>query len=495
MALTRTQGKLTRFALAISLSLVFTFFSTLVASANVTLTRISTDTFTNSTSQHATEVEPDTFSFGSTIVSAFQVGRFNNGGSSDIGWATSTDGGSTWTHGFLPITVFSGGPYDRVSDASVAYDAAHNTWIISSLALVGSSSVVGAAVIVNRSTDGGLTWGANVIVHNAVGSENLDKNWTVCDDTVTSPFYGHCYTEWDDNGGGNLIHMSTSTDGGLNWGAQKNTANNATGLGGQPVVQPNGTVIVPIDNANETALLAFKSTDGGVSWSSTVSITTIKTHTVAGNLRSGPLPSAEIDGTGKVYVVWQDCRFERRCAANDIVMTTSTDGATWSTVTRIPIGSTGSGVDHFIPGFGVDKATSGTSAHLGLAYYYYPTANCSASTCQLNVGYVSSTNGGTSWTVSTQLAGPMNLSWLPNTTQGLMVGDYISTSFSGSTAHPVLSIANAPTGSVFDEAMYSPASGLAAAAGGSFVSTPKGEQAVPNAASDHAASNSAVTHR
>ena len=31
------------------------------ASANVPLTRVSADPFTNTTSQHATEVEPDTF--------------------------------------------------------------------------------------------------------------------------------------------------------------------------------------------------------------------------------------------------------------------------------------------------------------------------------------------------------------------------------------------------------------------------------------------------
>jgi len=24
-----------------------------------------------------------------------------------------------------------------------------------------------------------------------------DKNWTVCDNTSSSPFYGNCYTEWD----------------------------------------------------------------------------------------------------------------------------------------------------------------------------------------------------------------------------------------------------------------------------------------------------------
>jgi len=34
-------------------------------------------------------------------VSAFQVGRFFNGGSSDIGFATSTDGGKTFSSAFL----------------------------------------------------------------------------------------------------------------------------------------------------------------------------------------------------------------------------------------------------------------------------------------------------------------------------------------------------------------------------------------------------------
>ena len=71
---------------ALTLSLLFVLSSTILAFANVALTRLSTDPYTNSTSQHATEVEPDTYSFGSTIVSAFQVGRFNNGGASNVGF-------------------------------------------------------------------------------------------------------------------------------------------------------------------------------------------------------------------------------------------------------------------------------------------------------------------------------------------------------------------------------------------------------------------------
>src|SRR5271165_2746509 len=89
------------------------------------LTQISSDPYTVSPGQHATEVEPHVLANGNTLVAAFQTGRIAPGGATDIGWATSTDGGTTWTHGFLPgLTTGEGtGPYDAASDPAVAYDA------------------------------------------------------------------------------------------------------------------------------------------------------------------------------------------------------------------------------------------------------------------------------------------------------------------------------------------------------------------------------------
>src|SRR3954452_5155146 len=82
------------------------------AYANVALTRVSTDPYTDTAAQHRTEVEPDTFAYGSTIVAAFQVGRVFGGGASNIGFATSNDGGGTWHKGYLPgITARAGGAY------------------------------------------------------------------------------------------------------------------------------------------------------------------------------------------------------------------------------------------------------------------------------------------------------------------------------------------------------------------------------------------------
>ena len=223
------------------------------ASANVPLTRVSSDPFTNSTSQHATEVEPDTFSADGTVVAVFQVGRFFNGGATDIGFVRSGDGGQTWdAPGFLPGMTFSSGaaasPFERVSDPSVAYDAAHGTWLISSIPLLPNTSV--PTVFVNRSTDDGRTWSAPVSIPPPVSnSVDLDKNWTVCDN-VSTRFRGHCYTELDNFGDGDRELMSTSTDGGLTWSTPVQTAGHDKGLGGQPVVQPSGRVVVPFESLN-----------------------------------------------------------------------------------------------------------------------------------------------------------------------------------------------------------------------------------------------------
>src|SRR5690242_4423840 len=97
------------------------------AYAQKSLLKISGDQFQNPDSQHRTEVEPDTFAWGSTIVSTFQVARVFGGGGADIGWATSINGGKNWTAGYLPgLTVnYKNGPYAAASDPAVVYDAKH----------------------------------------------------------------------------------------------------------------------------------------------------------------------------------------------------------------------------------------------------------------------------------------------------------------------------------------------------------------------------------
>jgi hypothetical protein len=415
------------------------------------LTQVSADPYSVAPGQHATEVEPHLVSNGTTLVAAFQTGRIAPGGATDIGWATSTDGGTTWSHGFLPgLTTGEGtGPYDAASDPAVAYDAKHGVWMIASLPI--STSLQTPAVTVNRSTDGGFTWQAPVGVDTLANSS--DKNWIVCDTWAASPYFGNCYVEWDDPFAHDEILMSTSSDGGLTWGPAKATPSFAGGIGGQPLVQPSGMVVVPI-LLDSGAIGVFLSVDGGASWSNPASIAGVQAHTDPGGLRSGPLPSAAVDGAGTVWIVWEDCRFRASCSTNDLVYVTSADAVNWSAVTRVPIDDSTSSVDHFIPGIGIDPETSGANAHVAIHYYYYPQSTCTVSTCRLIVGFISSANGGTTWNAPVTLAGPMELAWLPNSQNGLMVGDYIATAFVNRVPHGVFAVAQQNAGASYNEAMY-----------------------------------------
>jgi hypothetical protein len=463
------------------LALLVVFSLSLTVQAQVPLKKISADAFTNTDSEHKTEVEADTLSNGNTIVTTFQQGRFNTGGGcSDIGWATSLDGGVTWQHGSLPgITTIEGsGPFDRVSDPAVAFDAMHGVWMIATLPILNSGGPH-TSILISRSLDG-INWDNPVSVTPKV--ENSDKTWVSCDNNSSSPFFGHCYAAWDDNLAGDVIFMNTSTDGGLTWAAAKQPAGAPTGLGENPLAAPNGVVVAPGSDAFSSSIQAFTSKNGGTSWTGIVTITTTTTHAIAGGLRDLNLPTSAMDAKGKTYVVFHDCRFRTGCSSNDIVMSTSANGKTWSAVARIPIDAVNSTADHFIPGIEVQPGTSGATAHLGVSYYFYPVANCTLTTCQLVEGFISSPDGGQTWTAPTTVSKPIKLSWLPATSLGQMVGDYQSVSYVGTKAFPGVVGASANAGTVFNESLFAPSAGLTE---GLALYNSDNDKPVPNAHSDH----------
>jgi hypothetical protein len=151
------------------------------------LTEASRDMCASPLSYHASQVEPMSAARGQMVVSTFQVGRVYDGGSCDIGWSTSMDGGRTWQTGLLPLTIFGGqattgaGPLTRASDPAVAYDAQDGIWLIDTLGLAGDANTVG--LFVNRSADG-LNWDPPIATH--VG-DFPDKNWITCDNWPTTP--------------------------------------------------------------------------------------------------------------------------------------------------------------------------------------------------------------------------------------------------------------------------------------------------------------------
>lgn len=425
--------------------------------------QISFDPFLSSAGQHETAVEPDSVSFGNTVVAVFQVGRMVTGGAAGIGWATSTDGGATWTSGVLPaLTVYGtpSGPYTRVSDPTIAYDRVHGVWVASILGLIDAPGGQDSEVAVSRSADG-ITWGPPVVVAPNLATFGHDKNWNVCDNGLSSPFAGRCYVVWTDVTNDSALAVSISTDGGLTWSRRPVVVRETEGTGWQPVVQPNGTLIVPFFGVN--TIESVRSTDGGATFEAGTIVSALSWSNPVG-IRAGPLPSAELDAEGRVYVAWPDCRFRRGCTGvdpaqlNDIVLSSSLDGARWTAPVPVPTGAPSAELDHLVPGLAVDATTSGPSTRLAVAYYTLSPPRCRGDACRIAAGFVSSANAGRSWSAPVELARPTPATAVAQSNRGRFIGDYISVSFvTGGFAVPVFSAASATYDGAFHQGVFTTA--------------------------------------
>jgi hypothetical protein len=133
------------------------------------------------------------------------------------------------------------------------------------------------------------------------------------------------------------------------------------------------------------------------------------------------------------------------------VLSTSTDGVTWTAPARIPLAPVASTFSAFIPGVAADPAHPG---RLGLVFAYYTPGSCPRA-CTLEMGFTSSQNGGRTWTALQRLdAQPMQLTWLARAEGGRMVGDYFSTSFAGGRVVPVFALATSPLAGRFREGIF-----------------------------------------
>jgi BNR repeat-like domain/RTX calcium-binding nonapeptide repeat (4 copies) len=419
---------------------------------------ISSDLTSDPTGQHATQAEPDTFAFGSTIVAVVQVGRVFEGGAVAIGFATSRDAGATWKAGLLPGVTDSSprpGPADRASDPVIVFDVAHNTWLAATLGI--SEREASYHLYVNRSSDG-LTWSAPVA---AVSSRtgDLDKEWITCDNGRSSPFFGRCYLSYFHVGSGE-IRTTFTDDGGLTWSTPA-ASSPVPGQefdfnGAQPLVLPNGMLVVvytafgdPRSGAR-SELAATRSTDGGVTFSAPARVAPLSTASIPA-IRTFSLASAEVDAAGRMYVAWEGCPGGGSCSASRIVMSTSVDGVSWTPGQGVTTGS--QAVDHFLPGIGANPAANG---RLALVYHSIPDDCANVAGCPgIDVFHTRSTDGGRTWSKQQRLtAEPMTLDSIARTRLGLMLADYVSTSFVRGRPVSVFVLASARVNGRFRQATF-----------------------------------------
>ena len=401
--------------------------------------QVSVDPFTDEIGQHETAVEPDSFGFGNTVVAAFQLGRTRTGGASGIGWATSRNGGATWSSGTIPTTS------SRATDPAVAYDSAHVVWLVSILALHQGREELLSSLVTSRSPDG-LVWSSPIVTSPIQDHFAHDKNWIVCDNGTASRFRGRCYVVWTAVVREvEALGISWSTDGGLTWSADS-VEPSISGSAWQPVIRPDGTLVVLYIGAR--AIRAVRSSDGGQTFAAPVTVSSLQDSPTPG-WRAPSLPSAEITVRGRITVAWADCRFRSGCGSaatpNDVVYSSSSDGLRWSRVRRVPTGPQLNGLPHLIVGLGVD------SARLGVAFHVLTPAG-------VVPYYLFSPDNGRRWTQPDALAPAQPATAFPEAGPQRFLGDYISTSFvSGGTAVPVFASASSPFDGRYHQGIFATA--------------------------------------
>jgi hypothetical protein len=402
------------------------------------------------------------------FVGVWQQDRFSFGGAHGLVAGFTSTGGTSWGETTLPFSSCAPGGlnFERASDPWVSFGPDGRAYAVS----ISFNEVanVDNSVAASTSTDGGKTWSPPRLVDLITGADANrffdDKESVTADPTRP----GVAYVVWDRFTGGHndnpnqILHskgftspamFSKTVDGGAHWSAPQviydpGWRNNT--IGNQIVVDPRNDALYdffavgykagPLKGGGSAAFYeaVIKSTDGGSTWSAPTLLATDQDIgvTVPGTnipLRTGSgLPDAAIDAaTGRLYVVWEDSRFNGG-KYDEIALSTSSDGgATWTAPIRA---NRPTGLPAFTPSVEVNSA--GT---VGVTYYDMRTLTSPPPPLPTDYWLTTSTDHGASFTTETHLDGPFDELTAPNA-GGFFLGDYeglatVGTSFVSFFAH------------------------------------------------------------
>lgn len=329
-------------------------------------------------SDNSTQSETAVAGYGNVIVVAFNDSAEFTVVPTFMGYSRSSDGGASFTDlGRAPF-LFVPGPPSQIQlnggDPALVvnrqghYYLAHLTSVTTPLFRpAGFGSVIG----INKSTDGGQTWGPSVFP--AIGAapnfgtkqnSTQDKEFIAVDNS-RGPCDGNVYVSWTSFGGiafpapdspNPPIVFSRSTNGGASFSVPIRISTFAhSNQGSEPAVGPNGEVYVawfrisgpppaPGQPPLGPAIMVAKSTNCGVTFGTAVEVTRLTPIGFGGapvnartraNFRTNSFPRLDVNPrNGHVYIVY-NANPEGPDGA-DIFFTRSTDGgATWSAPTRV----------------------------------------------------------------------------------------------------------------------------------------------------------------
>ncbi|HEX2241634.1 MAG TPA: sialidase family protein [Actinomycetota bacterium] len=353
-------------------------------------------------------------------VALYQAGRVDSGCAQVNGYATTFDGGKTWTYGPLPkLTQAVGGTSPLASDPVVAFGPDNVVYANSLMCDEGGNNLA-----FNVSTNGGKTWSDPMYVPNERTFPNDDKNWIVVDNSDAPGHHkGRIYLVWDQIA---PVVAMYSDDQAQTWHGPF-LIYAGPGIGTIPLITPAGDLAVVFNtlaspvpplyedpSAYDPATLTAPSkmlisvapragsipTGGPLIFAPPTTVdawrgTDIRTHRA-----SDFLPFAAIDpNSGRIYATWTDNRF-RDDVVNDIVITHSDDlGITWSGLRRVNPGKPDDLVEHFTPTMAV-----GEDGIVRISYRTQKQADVEPKfSPYVDTVYQQSADGGETWTKPTKV--------------------------------------------------------------------------------------------
>jgi hypothetical protein len=302
--------------------------------------------------------------------------------------AATFDGGATWQEAVVPgLTLCSGGTYPTAADPWLSFAPNGDVYVVS-IENHFPEHNHGNAIRVNKSSDGGRTWGAPVTLMEDLSSGfNFDKPSITADPGNVN----YVYAIWNRSDQGQRFSRSQTfftrtTDGGRTWEPARaiyTPGNDNGSLGDQIVVRPDGTLLdffaeqLQHGTREDFRLSVLRSTDRGVTWSAPIQAAGMLGNVVFDaetgqlvNTDAEPPPLFDVaqDPTnGNLYAVWEDARFSGG-AHNGVAFSMSTDGgSTWSApvpINKTPTDIASGNQNAFLPSIAV--TVDGT---VGVTYY------------------------------------------------------------------------------------------------------------------------------
>ncbi len=261
-----------------------------------------------------------------------------------VGYSFSTDAGLSWGDVQLLPQIYNEAGFTRHSDPAVCVDTGGNFYI-ATVALNNNNG--NGKLIVFKSNPLGDYFDQAYFVPTDTVPNFYDKEYIVCDLTPTSPFVNNLYVAWTGP------NFSRSTDGGVTWSPSISYGDPSIGGDFAPdvCVAPDGGVCV--SSLGGSVLEFDRSTDGGVSFGYHAQVDTLGNGasinppgftSIAADLSPGPRK-------GWLYIVWSD----NKSGDLDVYLSASRDnGATWTAPRRVNNDSLGNGKEQFWPWIAVD---------------------------------------------------------------------------------------------------------------------------------------------